>query len=132
MICPRTSALPKSCVLFIFPCGQTFLWSGHIPCSRDPAFEGPHRPVLPPVACNWSKSMYVDTYQMNFKYVLYRRGGLGGCSVILEHSSSHNIPNFIVQHKEGFDCLMKIKNQILCFVSFLLLLYLMFSTPFSF
>lgn len=49
-----------------------------------------------------SRCMY-DTYQMNFKYVLYRRGGLGGCSVILEHSSSHNIPNFIVQHKEGFD-----------------------------
>ena len=32
-------------------------------------------------------------------------------SVILEHSSSHNVLNFFrVQHKGGFDYLMKNKN----------------------
>ena len=49
----------------------------------------------------------------------FEEGWGGRGSVILEHSSSHNILSFIVQHKGGFDCLKKIKNQILFCVSFL-------------
>lgn len=99
---PKNSALPKSCVLFIFPWANLPVVRVIFPVHLILPLKVPTGQFCHQLHVIGLSRMYVDTYQMNFKYVLYRRG-FGGVFSNSRTFSSHNIPELhIVQHKEGF------------------------------